>query len=135
MKTAVKSARSFTPSAAAMARFSLAARTSMPKRVRVMSHHSASRTDRAHEHEKQIVRREHAPGDVDGPAQAGGTRAEQILGPPGSEHRVLDDQYHAEGCEQLQQFRRMVQTPQQLRFDQRAEHARPAARPSNTATQ
>ena len=71
--------------------------------------------------QENVVAR-HAPAEnVDGAAQTGRARAEQVLGSPQPQRRVVDDQEQRESGEQLKQFRRRINAPQQQHFDQRAD--------------
>jgi hypothetical protein len=72
---------------------------------------------RADEDEKEVVARQPAAEHVDRAAQAGRARAQQVLRPPQPQHRVADHQHEREGGEQLKQFRRAVDAPQQHDLD------------------
>ncbi len=62
------------------------------------------------------------------PRQARRARAEQVLRPPDPQRRVVDDEHQREGGEQLEQFRRAIDPPQQQDLDRRADQRRPAMR-------
>ena len=71
--------------------------------------------------QENVVARHAPPENVDGAAQTGRPRAEQILGSPKPQRRVVDDQKQRESGEQLKQFRRRINASQQQHFDQRAD--------------
>ena len=78
---------------------------------------------RADDDQEQIVARQPAAEDFDRAAQARRARPEQILRSPEPQRRVVDDQHQREGRQQLEQFGRAIDAPQQHEFDQRAERA------------
>ena len=123
--TSVNSRASSMPSAPTSTRFSVAARISMPKRVRVSSHHSATEHQRPDGDQQQVVGRHRAAEDVDDAGEARRARSQQVLGAPDRERRVADDQHDAEGRRELQQLRRGVDPAQQ----QRSRSARRPRRP------
>ncbi len=120
--TAVNSARSLMPSAPAMTRFSVAARTSIPKRVLLDEPREAEQHERPDADEEEIVGRHRAPEHVDRAGEARRARTQQISRTPDRERRVADDQHDAERGRELQELWCGVDALQQQRLDQRAEH-------------
>ena len=89
--------------------------------------------------QKQVVLREPVPDDRHRRVEAGGARAEQVLGAPDPEREVLDDEHEREGGEQLQQFGGGVEAAQHKHLDQQRPGARrrpprPGWRPRNHGT-
>src|SRR6218665_130302 len=82
------------------------------------------RPPRPDDDQQQIVRRDPPPQDIARARQARRARAEQFLGPPEPQHRVLDDQHQRKRGQQLEQFRRAVDAAQQQDFHQRPERPR-----------
>ena len=78
---------------------------------------------RAERDQEQVVLRKQVAGDGHCAAHVRRARAEQVVRTPGPQGEVADDQHQGEGGEQLQQFRRAVQPPQQQALDQCAERA------------
>ena len=72
---------------------------------------------------EQVVCGKLRPSDLDGARQTRRARAEQILRAPEPQRGILDDQHERECREQMEQFGRLVDAPQQHHLDQRAEHA------------
>ena len=143
--TAVNSQAWLTPSAPTISRSCVAARTSVPQRVRVSSSQSSAEHERADDDQEQVVGRERLAEDVDRAGQARRARAEQVLRAPDPQRGVLDDQHQREGGEQLEQLGRAVDAAQQQHLDQRAEHAdrerreqhagqKPSGRPPSRST-
>ena len=133
--TSVKSMAWLTPSAPTISRSCVAARISRPKRVLVSSEVQADQHDRPDDDQEQVVAREAAIENLDRPAQARRARPEQVFVAPDPERRVVDDQQHREGGEQLEQLRRLVDAPQQQDLDQRADRRDHAAAASTMAPQ
>ena len=96
--------------------------------------------ERTGEEQEQVVGRKAAVEDLDRAAQARRARAEQVLVAPDPERGVVDDQQHREGREQLEEFGRLVDAPQQQDFDRGADRRdrkrreQQAAPESETAT-
>ncbi len=82
---------------------------------------------------KQIVGRERLAEEIDRALEARRARPEQIVRPPDQQHEILDDQRDAEGREQLEQFRRVIDAAQQQHFDQRADRGDDRARRATIA--
>ncbi len=78
---------------------------------------------RADDDQEQVVARQLAAEHFDRAAQAGRARPEQIFRAPQPERGVVDDQHQREGGEQLEQFGRAIDPPQQHDLDQRADGA------------
>ena len=78
--------------------------------------------DRAEPDQEQIVARDILAEEIDRALEAGRAAAEQIVGSPDQHHDILDHQGQAEGREQLEQFRRMIDPPQQHHLDQHADN-------------
>ncbi len=76
---------------------------------------------RADGDQQQVVGGDALAENFDRHGQAGRTRADEILGAPGPERDVLDDQHDREGRQQLEQFRRLVDAPQHQHLDQDAD--------------
>ena len=74
--------------------------------------------DRRDDDQEGIVARQIAAEDLDGAAQAGSARPEQIFRSPQPQRRIIDDKEQREGGEQLEQLRRGIDTPQQQNLDQ-----------------
>ena len=110
-----------TPSAATISRSCVAARTSTPQLVRRNSNHSEREHQRRQRDQQQVVGREGLAEEVDRALEARRARAEQLARPPDQQHEILDDERDAEGREQLEQFRRVVDAAQQHHLDQRAD--------------
>ena len=81
----------------------------------------ADQHDRPGGDQEQVVAREAAIENFDRAAQARRPRSEQILVAPDPERRVVDDQQHREGGEQLEQLRRLIDAAKQQDLDQRAD--------------
>ena len=81
----------------------------------------ADQHDRPGDDQEQVVAREAAIENFDRAAQARRARSEQIFVAPDPERRIVDDQQHREGGEQLEQLRRLVDAPKQQDLDQRAD--------------
>ena len=77
--------------------------------------------DRAHRDQEQVVARKPPAEDIDRAPQARSARTEQIFRSPYPKHGVVDDQHQREGREQLEQFRRLVDAPQQHDLDHGAD--------------
>ena len=71
--------------------------------------------------QEQIVARDILAEEIDRAPEAGRAAAEQIVRSPDQHHNILDHQSEAEGREQLEQFRRMIDPPQQHHLDQHAD--------------
>ena len=122
--TPVKSQLWFTPSAPTISRSSVAARISMPQRVRVSSKPERAEHQRPDRDQEQVVLRERAAGDLDRPAQARRARARAGPRRPRRQSaKSLIDQHQREGREELEELRRVVDPPQDGDLDQRADHA------------
>ena len=65
--------------------------------------------------QEQVVARQAAAEDLDGAAQARRARPEQIFRAPQPQRRVVDHEHEREGGEQLEQFGRGIDAPQQQR--------------------
>ena len=59
--------------------------------------------------------------DLDRHGEAGRARTDQVLRAPDEQRDVLDHQHDGEGREQLEQFRRLVDAPQNQHLDQHAD--------------
>ena len=80
-----------------------------------------SSTSGAIDDEKHVVGR-HPPAEhFNRAAKARGARTEQIFRAPDPQRRIVDDQHQREGRQQLEQFRRAIDPPQQQDLDQRAD--------------
>ena len=77
--------------------------------------------DRAEHDQEQIVGRDILAEEIDRALEAGRAAADQIVRAPDQHHEVLHHQRQAEGGEQLEQFRRMIDPAQQHHLDQHAE--------------
>ena len=120
-KTAVKRRAWSMPSAAVSARFSAAARISMPKRVRVTSSVNATRTTGAATIRNRSYCGMEWPNDSTVPANPGRARTEQVFGTPQVQRHVANDENDGKGGRQLHEFGRIVQTLQQQELEQRAD--------------
>ena len=80
-----------------------------------------SEHDRAQRDQEQVVGRNILAEEIDRAAKSRRAAAEQIVRPPDQHHQVLDHQRQAEGRQQLKQFRRMIDPPQQHHLDQHAD--------------
>ena len=78
---------------------------------------------RADKNQEQVVARQLAAEHFDRAAQARRARPEQVFRSPQPERGVVDDQHQREGGEQLEQFGRAINPPQQHDLDQRADDA------------
>ena len=78
---------------------------------------------RTHGDQQQVVGRELPPEDFHRAFKTDGARAEQLLGSPDPERRILDDQHQRKRGEQLKQLGGLVDAPQQQHFGQRAQRA------------
>ena len=58
------------------------------------------------------------PKNLDRPIQARGNRPQQIFRPPDEQSGIIDDQHQRKSRQQLEQFGRPVNAPQQYNFDQ-----------------
>ncbi len=86
--------------------------------------------------EEQLIGREAVAEDHDEALEAGRTRADLVLRPPDRQRHVLQHQHDAEGREQLEQLRRLVDPPEDQHLDddadqpcesRRRQHAAPEA--------
>ena len=77
--------------------------------------------DRADGDQQQVVGRDELAQDLDRHGEAGRARTDQVLGAPDEQRDVLDHQHDGEGREQLEQFRRLVDAPQNQHLDQHAD--------------
>ncbi len=91
-----------TPSAATMSRSWVAARTSLPQRVRWNSSHSAPSTSGPTAMIARLYSGEAVAQDRDRAAQPGHAWPEQLLGAPDPQRGILDHQHDAESREQLE---------------------------------
>ena len=71
--------------------------------------------------QQEIVARERSAEQRNGALEARRARTEQLVGPPDNQHQILDHQRDAEGREQLEQLRLVVDATQQRHLDERAE--------------
>ena len=71
--------------------------------------------------EKEVVGGKAPPQDLHRPGQPRCARAQQFLRPPQPQHQVLEDQGQGEGGQQLEEFGRVVDAPQQQHFHQRTD--------------
>src|SRR6185437_16179363 len=83
--------------------------------------------------QKKIVARDVLAKEIDGALEPRRTTAEQIARTPDQYHQVLDHQRQAESREQLEQFRRMINPPQQHHLDNHADDGDSERRRDNTA--
>ena len=77
--------------------------------------------DRPDDDQEELVAREAAAHQHDEALEAGRARPELVLRPPDAERDVLHHQHEAEGGEQLEQLRRLVDPAQDHDLDERAE--------------
>ena len=77
--------------------------------------------DRTERDQEQVIARDVLAEEIDRALEARRAAAEQIVRPPDQHHDILDHQGQAEGREQLEQFRRMIDPPQQHHLDQHAD--------------
>ena len=73
--------------------------------------------------EEQVVAGELPPQQAHGTRKARRARAQQFVGAPEPQHRVLDDQHQGKRGQQLEQLGRLVDAAQQHHLDQRPQHA------------
>ena len=78
---------------------------------------------RPQEDQEQVVAWQVAPEDLHRAAQPGRPRSEQVLRSPQPQGGVVDDEHQRKGGEQLEQFGRTVDRPQDDDFDQRSQDA------------
>ncbi len=76
---------------------------------------------RSHRDQQEIVAGEAPAEYVDRAAQARRARAQEVLGTPQPQRRVVDHEHQREGGEQLEQFGDVIDAPQQHHLDHRAE--------------
>ncbi|MNV24002.1 hypothetical protein D3C71_1150450 [compost metagenome] len=76
---------------------------------------------RAHDDQKQVIRRELPPQDVDRARQPRRARAQQFFRPPEPQRSVLDDQHQRKRGQQLEQLGRLVDAAQQHHLHQSAQ--------------
>ena len=89
--------------------------------------------DRTEPDQEQVVARDILAEEIDRALEAGRAAAEQIVGPPDQHHDILNHQRQAEGREQLEQFRRMIDPPQQHHLDQHADDGHDQRRDDDAA--
>ena len=89
--------------------------------------------DRTERDQEQIVARDVLAEEIDRALEAGRAAAEQIVRSPDQHDDILDHQGQAEGCQQLEQFRRMVDPPQQHHLDQHADDGHDQRRDDDAA--
>ena len=77
--------------------------------------------DRAEHDQEQIIARDVLAEEIDRALEARRAAAEQIVGSPDQHHEILDHQGQAESREQLEQFRRVIDAPQQHHLDEHAD--------------
>ena len=77
--------------------------------------------DRTKCDQEQVITRDVLAEEIDRAFESRRATAEQIVRSPDQHHDILDHQREAEGREQLEQFRRMVDPPQQHHLDQHAD--------------
>ena len=94
--------------------------------MRASASDNARQHDRREHDQQQIVLRHRLAEDRDRAGKSRRTRPQQILGAPDGQRRILDQQHDAEGRDQLQQFGRTVEAPQQ-QFARSARRATPTA--------
>ena len=121
--TEVNSQAWLTPSAPAISRSWVAARTRIPQRVRRNSEMQGEEHGGPERDQHQLVLGKPLAEDRDRAGKSRRPRPEQVLGPPDHDHQLAHDQHDAEGREQLEQLRRRVDPPQQQDLDQSAEPA------------
>ena len=105
-----------------MSRSCVAARTSTPQRVRWNNSHSNPEHDRTERDQEQVVGRNVLAEDIDRAPEARRAAAEQVARSPDQHHQILHHQGQAEGRQQLEQFGRVIDPPQQHHLDQHADH-------------
>jgi hypothetical protein len=88
---------------------------------------------RAEADQQEIIGRKPLAEDVDGTLQPGRPRPQQVLRPPDHHDEVLHHQGQPEGGEQLEQFRRFIDAPQQRRLDQRPDERHDEGRDDHAA--
>ena len=130
--TPVNNRRWSTPRAATISRSSVAARTSVPQRVRVNSSHSSPRTSgptpissRSYSGNRVTPRCQPRTAEPPRPRQR------QVVRPPQAQHGVLHHQHDAERGQQLEQLRRAVDAAQQQHLQQHAHRPRHQRRPQH----
>ena len=105
-----------------MSRSWVAARTSTPQRVRWNNSHSNPEHDRAERDQEQVVGRNVLAEEIDRALEPRRAAAEQIVRSPDQHHQILHHQGQPEGRQQLEQFGRVIDPPQQHHLDQHADH-------------
>ena len=78
--------------------------------------------DRTERDQEQIVARNILAEEIDRALESRRAAAQQIARPPDQHHQILDHQGQAERRQQLKQFGRVIDPPQQHHFDQHADH-------------
>jgi len=104
-----------------MSRSCVAARTSTPQRVRWNSSHRISKHDRTERDQEQVVTWNVLAEEIDRAFKSRRAAAQQIIRSPDQHHQILDHQGQAERRQQLEQFGRMINPPQQHHLDQHAD--------------
>ncbi len=77
--------------------------------------------ERGDDDQESVVARHAAAEDVEGAAQAGRPRSQQVVGSPQPQHGVVDDQEKRECGEELEQFRRDIDAAQDDDLDRCAD--------------
>ncbi len=93
-------------------------------------HAEHNRTDR---NQKQIVARDVLAEEINRALEARRAAAQEIARAPDQHHEVFDHQREAEGGQQLKQFRRVIDPPQQHHLDQYADRGDNQRRDDDTA--
>ena len=106
-----------------MSRSSVAARTKRPQRVRASASDNAASTTGASTISNRSYWGTGWPKIVIAPASPGARGPSRSSGAPDGQRGILDQQHDAEGRDQLQQFWRAVEAPQQRSLDQHAQRA------------
>jgi hypothetical protein len=96
-------------------------------------HPEPAEHDRAERDQEQIVGRDILAEEIDRALKARRAAAEQIVRTPDQHHDILDHQGQAEGREQLEQFRRVIDPPQQHHLDQHANRSHDQRRDHDAA--
>ena len=89
--------------------------------------------DRTDSDQEQIIARDILAEEIDRALETRRATAQQIARAPDQHHEILDHQGQAERRQELEQFRRMVDPPQQHHLDQHADGGHDQRRGDDTA--
>ncbi len=92
-----------------------------------------SQHHRTERDQEQIIRGNVLAEEVDRALESRRAAAEQILRSPDHHHQIFDHQGQAEGREQLKQFGRVIDSPQQHHLDQHADRGHHQRRDDDAA--